>query len=229
MLTDAGNDSFTMSAGSTNGIVDLAGGSNSITLTGGTIGSGLRTSAGPANTLLWQDGGIITGPVTLNGDDNQATLRRLTDANLAELTALQSGAGTGTLTFDATTAGNASRFTNWTIVNLTNGSRLTLDKPGLVLRNAGTGTGTLNIDTASALLAGGLGVQRRNRGSADRARHLCLGAQQWPSRPFRRIRGLRTREWRRGRLRTRLSRIRGGTPRRQRVQPGRVLDARRSH
>lgn len=157
VLTDAGNDSFTMSAGSTTGIVNLAGGSNTITLTGGTIGSGLRTGTGPANTLLWQDGGTIIGPVSLNGDDNRATLRRLTGANLAELTVLQSGSGTGTLTFDATTAGNASRFTNWTTVNLANGSQLTLDKPGLVLGNAGIGAGTLNIDATSMLFAGGLG------------------------------------------------------------------------
>ncbi len=161
VLTDAGDDSFSMSGGSTTGIVDLGGGSNTVTLTGGAIGSGIRTGTGTSDTLLWRDGGTISGAVTLNGNHNTATLTRLTDANLSGLTVLASGTGTGTLTFDNTVTGAASRFTNWTTINLSNGSQLTLDKPGLVLGNngigTGTGTGTLSIDATSTLFAGGLG------------------------------------------------------------------------
>jgi outer membrane autotransporter protein len=155
--TDTGNDTFNMTAGSTTGIVNLGGGANAITLTGGTIGNGITTSAGPSDTLLWTGGGTIAGAVTLAGSDNAATLAGLTDANLSSLTALSSGNGTGTLTFNGTQASGASRFSNWTAINLTNGSQLTLDTNGLTLGNAGTGTGTLTIDATSQLMSGGLG------------------------------------------------------------------------
>ncbi|GAB7522406.1 hypothetical protein PBS_13900 [Paraburkholderia sp. 2C] len=151
--TDAGNDTFNMSAGETRGVVNLGGGSNAITLTGGAVGNGLTTAAGPTDMLRWQ-GGTIAGAVTLAGTTNTATLAGLTVANLSKLTSLSSGTGTGTLTLDGTQASGASRFTNWTAINLTNGSQLTLDTNGLTLGNAGVGGGTLSIDATSRLFAG---------------------------------------------------------------------------
>lgn len=157
MQTGAGNDTFAMSAGSTAGVVDLGGGANAVVLTGGAIGAGIEAEAGPSDTLAWTRGGTIAGPVTLGGDNNTATLTGLTDANLAGLTVLASGTGTGTLTLDGTVASGASRFVNWTTINLANASQLTLDSGGLTLGNAGIGGGTLDIDATSTLFAGGLG------------------------------------------------------------------------
>lgn len=155
--TDAGNDEFTMSAGSTSGVVNLGGGSNTITLTGGVIGSGISTISGPSDVLMWTSGGTIVGNVTLAGANNVATLTGLTDANLSGLTGLASATGTGTLTLDGTEVSGASRFSNWTMINVSNASALTLDARGLTLGNAGVGTGTLNIDATSTLFSGGFG------------------------------------------------------------------------
>ena len=155
--TDTGDDTFNMSGGSTVGIVDLGGGSNTITLTGGAIGNGITTSRGPADTLVWRNGGTVIGAITLMGNSNTATLSGLTEANLQSVTALSSGAGTGTLTFDDTQSAVSSRYANWTTVNLTHGSSLALDNNGLTLGSSTTGTGILNIDATSTLLAGGLG------------------------------------------------------------------------
>ncbi|RKP58969.1 autotransporter outer membrane beta-barrel domain-containing protein [Pararobbsia silviterrae] len=155
--TDAGNDTFTMSGGSTTGIVNLGAGANAIVITGGTVGSGITTSTGPSDSLVWRNAGVVIGSIVLAGLDNTATLIGLTDTNLNALTTLSSGTGTGTLTLDHTQTHIASRFTNWTSVQLTNASQLTLDTPGLTLGNAVIGTGALGIDATSTLFAGGLG------------------------------------------------------------------------
>ncbi len=68
------------------------------------------------------------------------------------------------LNFNNTQASGLSRFTNWSTINATNGSQLTLDNNGLTLGNSGTLTGTLNVDSTSTLFAGGFGDPRDHAG-----------------------------------------------------------------
>ncbi|MGF6721303.1 outer membrane autotransporter protein [Paraburkholderia sp. GAS41] len=108
------------------------------------------------DTFNWS-GGTITGFVNLYSGNDTATLTGLTDVNLAGVPSFDGGLGTDTLTFNNTQASGLSRFVEWEIINVTNGSRLTLDSNGLTLGDSGTLTGTLNIDSTSTLFAGGLG------------------------------------------------------------------------
>ncbi len=145
--------STTTEAIAMNGTFDVV-----INNTGNIVGGGGRAiflDAGN-DTFNWS-GGTITGFVRLDQGDDSATLTKLTDTNLAGVPTFDGGPGTDTLTFNDTRANGLSRFINWEIVNVTNGSQLTLDANGLTLGDSGTLTGALNIDTSSTLFAGGLG------------------------------------------------------------------------
>ncbi|HZZ09069.1 MAG TPA: autotransporter outer membrane beta-barrel domain-containing protein [Paraburkholderia sp.] len=108
------------------------------------------------DTFNWS-GGTINGFVRLDQGNDTATLTGLTDTNLAGVPSFDGGPGTDALTFNNTQASGVSRFVDWETINVTNGSRLTLDSGGLTLGDSGTLTGTLNIDSTSSLFAGGLG------------------------------------------------------------------------
>ncbi|MEX3933058.1 autotransporter domain-containing protein [Paraburkholderia phymatum] len=155
VATDAGNDVFTMTAGSTTGAVDLGDGDNAATISGGAVGQGITTGGG-ADTFVWS-GGTIAGAVTLGAGNDTATLQGVADSNLAKLASLDGGQGNDVLTLSNSRLGGWSRFGHWETVNLTNASQLTLDKSGLTLGDSGTATGMLNIDSTSTLFAGGLG------------------------------------------------------------------------
>jgi hypothetical protein len=132
--------------------VQLGNGDNIIEMTGGQLNGAVATGAG-ADQFTWSDGGI-NGAIGLGAGNDTATLRNLTDAQLATTPVIDGGADTDRLIFDNTTATGFSRFTNWENVALTNGTRLTLDGGGMALGDVGTGTGALTIDPTSTLLAG---------------------------------------------------------------------------
>lgn len=135
--------------------IQLNDGNGVIEMTGGAINGAIITGAG-TDQFTWS-GGIVNGAVNLGGGNDTATLRNLTNAQLAASPLLDGGAGTDRLVFDHTTATGAAQFINWENVALTNSSRLTLGS-NLVLGDAGTMTGSLAIDASSTLLVGN-GVQ----------------------------------------------------------------------
>ena len=127
---------------------------NTGTIEGGN-GHAIYTDTGN-DTLNWSAGTII-GFVRLGTGHDTATLTGLTDTNLAGVPLLAGGNVSSVLNFNDTQASGLSRFTNWSTINATNGSQLTLDNNGLTLGNSGTLTGTLTLDSTSILFAGGLG------------------------------------------------------------------------
>ena len=121
----------------------------------GSNGRAIYTDTGN-DTLNWSAGTII-GFIRLGTGHDTATLTGLTDANLAGVPLFAGGNVSSVLNFNNTQASGLSRFTNWSLINATNGSQITLDNNGLTLGNSGTLTGTLSLDSTSTLFAGGLG------------------------------------------------------------------------
>ena len=146
------NNVFTMSGGTVLGDVTAEQNNDTFTLTGGSIGGMVDLGSG-TDTLIWSDGGTITGAIILGAGNDMATLRNLASANLI-MPSMDGGTGTDILTFDNVVTAGVGRFVNWETINLTNATRLTLDG-NLVLGDSGTGTGALNIDATSTLFAGG--------------------------------------------------------------------------
>lgn len=147
------NDTFTLSGGTIGGTVNLGNGTNALTVSGGDIGNGIITGTG-TDSLMWS-GGTIKGAIDLGDGNDQATLSGLADANLAGTTLVGGGSGTDRLVLSNSVLTGAGLFQNWETIELANGTRWTLDG-NLALGDAGTLTGTLSIDAASTLLAGGL-------------------------------------------------------------------------
>lgn len=153
LVTGFDKDTIILSGGTIGGNISVSGGNDSVTITGGTVGGDVLMSFG-ADNFVWNDGGIIYGSVDLGGDNDTAKLSNLTNANLGDTNAITGGAGTDTLTFDNVKLDGISRVQNWETIDANNDTELTLDG-NLVLGDSGTGTGTLNVDSASTLYGGG--------------------------------------------------------------------------
>ena len=151
VLAQQGRDTLIMSGGTIGGTVNFRNGDNVFTITGGSIGANVQSGTG-IDTFTWDGGGTIGGSVTLGTNNDTTTLRNLTDTIIGA-TVLDGQEGTDTLTFDATTATwTAAKFLNWENVNLTHGTVLTASG-AITLGDAGTGTGTMEIDASSRLFA----------------------------------------------------------------------------
>jgi autotransporter family porin len=153
LVTGFGNDTIIVSGGTIGGNISVSGGADSVTVTGGSIGGEVRMSAG-ADSFVWNGGGVIQGVVDLGDDDDTATLRNLTAANMGRTPQFLGGAGVDGLTLDNVTGAGVARFQQWERIDLTNDTELTVDGT-LVLGDAGTGAGTLTIDASSTLFGGG--------------------------------------------------------------------------
>jgi len=132
--------------------IQLGNGNNIIEMTAGQLAGAVATGSG-VDRFTWS-GGNINGAIGLGAGGDTATLRNLTNAQLATTPVIDGAAGTDRLVFDNSTVTGFGRFTNWENVALTNGTRLTLDGSGVKLGDAATGTGALTIDGSSTLLAG---------------------------------------------------------------------------
>lgn len=152
LVTGFGTDIIIVSGGRVGGNVSVSGGNDSITVTGGEIGGEIRASTGN-DTLLWDGGGIIRSAILMDVGNDSATLRNLDDSILALTPSVNGGVGTDVLTFDNTRTALPARFINWETVNLSNRSQLDLGSGSLVLGDAGTGSGVLNVDASSVVLA----------------------------------------------------------------------------
>jgi autotransporter family porin len=132
--------------------IQLGNGNNVIEMSAGQLNGAVATGSG-ADQFTWSGGGIA-GAIALGAGNDTAVLRNLTDAQLATTPVIDGGAGTDRIVFDNTAVTGFTRFTNWENVDLTNGTRLTLDGGGMSLGDAVTRTGALTIDATSTLFAG---------------------------------------------------------------------------
>lgn len=179
LVTGFDTDTIIVSGGRVGGNVSVSGGNDSITVTGGEIGGEIRASTGN-DTLLWDGAGIIRSAILMDVGNDSATLRNLDDSILALTPSVNGGVGTDVLNFDNTRTALPARFINWETVNLSNSSQLDLGSSSLVLGDAGTGSGVLNVDASSVVLAtqgavapavAGQAVTFNNAGTIDLTRN----------------------------------------------------------
>ena len=152
LVTGFGNDTIRLSNGYIGGNISVSGGNDSVTVTGGTVRGEVRISTGN-DTFMWDGGGVIYGAIDLGEGTDTATLRSLNQSNLGATPSLSGGNGVDGLTFDNVTTGGVARFGNWETINARDDTELTFDG-NLVLGDAASGTGTLDIDASSTLFAG---------------------------------------------------------------------------
>lgn len=152
LVAGFGNDTIIISDGMIGGNISVSGGTDSVTITGGTVAGDVLMSFGN-DQFTWNGGGIVYGNIDMGADSDTAVLANLTDANIGATKRLTGGEGVDALTFNNVKTGKVGRFDSWETINLTNDTRLTFDTI-LTLGDAGTGTGTLNIDAASTIYGG---------------------------------------------------------------------------
>lgn len=133
--------------------ISLAGGVNTINVTGGTITGDVLTGAG-VDTLNWTGAGTIAGEIHLNDGDDVANLTNLTKTTVQPTTLLDGGLGTDALTLTNVQTAQPERFINWESISLLSGSQLTMGGD-LTLGDTATETGTLTIDSTSSVVASG--------------------------------------------------------------------------
>jgi outer membrane autotransporter protein len=149
LVTGFGTDTIIVSGGRIGGNISVSGGNDSITVTGGEIVGEIRASTGN-DTFVWDGGGIIRSAILLEDGNDNATLRNLTEASLAQTPSINGGNAVDLLTFDHTTSAGAGRYINWETVNLSNGSQFDVDGH-FVLGDSTSGNGVFNIDSSSVI------------------------------------------------------------------------------
>lgn len=147
-----GNDTFIISGGFIGGNISVSGGTDSVSISGGAVGGDVLLSFGD-DSFEWDGGGIVYGNVDLGADNDIARLANLTDAHIGLVPRLTGGAGVDALTFDNVATGDVGRFDSWETIDLTNDTELIFDQ-ALVLGDAGTGTGSLSVQSGSTIFAG---------------------------------------------------------------------------
>ncbi len=152
LIAGLGNDTIIVSGGMIGGNISISSGTDSVTMTGGTVAGDVLLGFGN-DQFSWSGGGIIYGKIDLGPDNDTAVLANLTDANIGATARLSGGEGNDVLTFNNVKTGKVSRFDSWETINLTDDTRLVFDS-ALTLGDAGTGTGTLNIDATSTIYGG---------------------------------------------------------------------------
>lgn len=146
----AGADAFVMQGGRVNGEVQQGDGSDTASILGGEITQFYRGGTGN-DELVWSGG--LVGGIDMGDDTDTATLHNLTQDQLRNIE-IDGGQGTNdTLIWDHTRGENPARLDNWELIELGNGSELTMNSD-LTLGDSGTATGALTIDPTSTLLAG---------------------------------------------------------------------------
>ncbi len=152
LVTGFGNDTIVLTDGYIGGNISVSGGNDSVSISGGVVRGEVRVSTGD-DTFAWDGGGIIYGAIDLGEGNDTATLRTLDNAHLGAMPSLSGGTGTDALQFDNVTTAGVARYQGWETVAVRNDSQLTFDGD-LVLGDAGSGRGSLDIDASSTLFAG---------------------------------------------------------------------------
>lgn len=151
---EQGNDLLNLSGSAAiGGNVDFGNGNNTLNIAGGSVAGSLFTGAG-SDALSWANAGTVGGGISLGAGNDSAALRNLAATTIAEVDAFDGGAGSDRLLFANASVAGISRLRNWETLDLSTGTRLNLDAD-LVIGDAGTGGGTLNIDATSTLLISG--------------------------------------------------------------------------
>lgn len=132
--------------GSIGGNISVSGGDDQVLVHGGSIGGDVLLSVGQ-DRFTW-DGGSIAGTVDLGPGDDTALLGGLAGETLVN--PIDGGLGTDSLTFSASQPTSGALYRQFEHIGLSNASRLELDDT-LVLGDAESGTGTLDIDASSSL------------------------------------------------------------------------------
>lgn len=153
LVTGFGRDTILLSDGYIGGNISVSGGDDRVTVSGGTVRGEVRISEGN-DAFVWDGGGVIYGAIDLGPGNDTATLGNLNQSHLGATARVDGGAGTDALSFDNVSSGGVNRFGNWETVLARNDTELSFDGD-LVLGDAASGTGTLEIDASSALFAGG--------------------------------------------------------------------------
>nr|WP_319528226.1 autotransporter outer membrane beta-barrel domain-containing protein [Pseudomonas laurentiana] len=151
LVAGFGNDTILLSNGRIGGNISVSGGADSVTLSGGEVAGDVLLSFGN-DRFIWKDGGVIRGSVQTGPDDDQALLINLDETHLATARRMDGGDGNDHLIFDNSSPEGGARYVGWEIVSLNNGSVLTLNDT-LLLGDANSATGVLNIDPSSQLLS----------------------------------------------------------------------------
>jgi outer membrane autotransporter protein len=160
LVTGFGLDTIVVSGGSIGGNISTSGGNDVIQVSGGSIAGEIRASFG--NDRFDWTGGAIFDHVLMGQDSDVATLSNLSAATIAAARNIDGGEGAAAgapvasdlLKFENSSANNGSQFINWETIQLNNGSILSLSD-SLVLGDATSLTGRLDIDSSSYLIASG--------------------------------------------------------------------------
>ncbi|RPE81908.1 autotransporter outer membrane beta-barrel domain-containing protein [Vulcaniibacterium tengchongense] len=153
LVTGFGNDTILLSEGYIGGNISVSGGTDRVEITGGTVRGDVLLSFGD-DRFLWDGGGIVYGAVELAEDNDSAVLRNLHTGNLGAMPALRGGGGDDSLVLENVLSDGVARFAEWETVDVRGGSQLTFDGT-LLLGDAESGTGTLNLAADSTLYGGG--------------------------------------------------------------------------
>ncbi|CAG9186968.1 autotransporter family protein [Cupriavidus pinatubonensis] len=167
---DVGNDVVNMLGGTIRGAIVLREGDDRFEMSGGQVDA---VDMGPGRDTVVISGGQVNGAIALGDDSDAATLRGLTDANLAGMPRLDGGSGLDSLTLDQSRLSGVARLVGFEAVNLTNHSTLVMDgdlvlgDPALQapaalglqrpLAVTAPTAGTLDIDSTSTLQIGPAG------------------------------------------------------------------------
>ncbi len=153
LVTGFGRDTIRLSDGYIGGNISVSGGDDSMTLTGGTVRGEIRMSVGN-DRLEWNGGGVVHDLIDMGDGDDSARLVNLNESHLGAVPRLDGGSGTDALAMDNVKTTAVARYTGWERITLADDSQMTFDGT-LVLGDAGTSTGVLDIDASSALFANG--------------------------------------------------------------------------
>lgn len=171
------SNTFLMSGGSIDGNLTATGGRgdiNTLTITDGDIGGRIGTNnahdhvtitggsvAGDitlednSDRFIWNGGGVLGGSVELEAEDDVAELADLGLALTGGPTLLSGGTGTDTLTLTDVEWTGAARISEWESITLSGTTLLDLGGEALVLGDAGTDTGMLEISSTSVISGAG--------------------------------------------------------------------------
>ncbi|MBV4455443.1 MULTISPECIES: autotransporter family protein [Pseudomonas] len=151
LVTGFGNDTIRVSGPSyIGGNISLSGGTDRVTITGGTVNGQILTSLGE-DRLEWVGGGQVNSFILMGGDNDTALLQNLTETIVASTPLIDGGLGVDTLTLDNSQLSTPERYMSWETVNLDNNATLNLGGT-FTLGDAGTGTGTMNVNGSSVLV-----------------------------------------------------------------------------
>lgn len=146
VITAFDTDYIEIFEGTIGGNISVSGGDDQVLIHGGEVGGDVLLSTGN-DRFVW-DGGRIGGKVDAGPGDDTALLSGLGPDAL--VITLDGGEGNDSLTFNGSQAVGGASYVNWERVALTNSSSLELDDT-LVLGDATSNTGSLNLDSSSTL------------------------------------------------------------------------------